>query len=163
MKQMEVQAVQLAKSGNRTRGLMFLKRRKIMEQKLNQLDGMWWNLNLQMDAIRDAANSAAVVDQMKQNAEVLKQQNLATKIEDVEALTDDMADVMGELAAVSDQLAQPISGEVIDDAESEAELDMLLAAAEGANPEQTAAIPAAPAAQVPDANAQLGLLISNFE
>lgn len=104
-----------------------LKRKRMYETQRDQLAGQQFNIDQAAFGIDSAKASVATVAAMKAaNTELKATIKNDLKIDDVDELADDMAELMDEFQEINEALAQNFSTpDDIDEADLEAELDML--------------------------------------
>jgi len=112
------------------KGALFeLKKKKQLENQLQQLQGKKFNLETQISALEDAQMNKQTIAAMQVSAKALKQTVKESDIDQAENLMEDLNEVMDQVTEFNDALSQPM-GQEIDDAELEnelAELDDLAA------------------------------------
>jgi charged multivesicular body protein 5 len=116
-----------AKASLQKRAMDVLKRKKMYESQRDQLAGQQFNIDQAAFGIESAKSTVSTVAAMKAaNVELKRTMKYDLKIEDVEDLADDMAELMDEFneinVAMSTNFSTPND---IDEADLEAELDML--------------------------------------
>ncbi|KAL0224639.1 hypothetical protein RCL1_002551 [Eukaryota sp. TZLM3-RCL] len=92
--------------GNKRSAMSSLKRRKMIEQQLAQLDGTRHNLETQMNALQNCAFQSELVSAFVEGANVLKAVNV--DVEDVHDKIDEARDIMERAQETADALAQPL-------------------------------------------------------
>jgi charged multivesicular body protein 5 len=109
------------------RAMEVLKRKRMYENQRDQLAGQQFNIDQAAFGIDSAKASVATVAAMKAaNAELKSVIKNDLKIDDVDELADDMAELMDEFQEINEALAQNFATpDDIDEADLEAELDML--------------------------------------
>mmetsp|Transcript_8153 Transcript_8153/g.14752 ORF Transcript_8153/g.14752 Transcript_8153/m.14752 type:complete len:231 (-) Transcript_8153:1265-1957(-) len=116
-----------AKKNLQKRAMEVLKRKRMYETQRDQLAGQQFNIDQASFGIESAKASVATVSAMKAASTELKaviKNDL--KIDDVDELADDMAELMDEFQEINEVLAQNFATpDDIDEADLEAELDML--------------------------------------
>lgn len=122
-----------AKSGLQKRAMEVLKRKKMYETQRDQLAGQQFNIDQAAFGIESAKATVSTVAAMKAaNAELKRTMKHELKIEDVDELAEDMAEMMDEFNEINEALATNFSTpNDIDEADLEAELDMLADELEG--------------------------------
>lgn len=148
------------KPTSKQRALQAMKRKKMQEQQRDQLMGTQFNLeNLQFQQ-EQAEITVTAVEAMKAGRDMLQAKAGEMKMDGVDKLTDDLADLQAEMQEISEALAGPALGGMrgMDEADLEAELagveeemaamklagGMGMGSAEPAMPEVGATAPAAP-------------------
>lgn len=116
-----------AKKQIQKRAMDVLKRKRMYETQRDQLMGQQFNIDQASFGIDSAKASVATVAAMKAaNTELKATIKNDLKIDDVDELADDMAELMDEFQEINEALAQNFSTpDDIDEADLEAELDML--------------------------------------
>jgi charged multivesicular body protein 5 len=116
-----------AKKNIQKRAMDVLKRKRMYETQRDQLMGQQFNIDQAAFGIDSAKASVATVAAMKAaNTELKATLKNDLKIDDVDALADDMAELMEEFQEINEVLAQNFATpDDIDEADLEAELDML--------------------------------------
>lgn len=104
-----------------------LKRKKMYETQRDQLAGQQFNIDQAAFGIESAKATVSTVAAMKAaNSELKRTMKLDLKIEDVDELADDMAEMMFEFNEINEALSTNFATpNDIDEADLEAELDML--------------------------------------
>jgi len=116
-----------AKAGLQKRAMEVLKRKKMYESQRDQLAGQQFNIDQAAFGIESAKATVSTVASMKAASSELKRtMKHDLRIEDVDELADDMAELMDEFNEINEMLATNFSTpNDIDEADLEAELDML--------------------------------------
>lgn len=116
-----------AKKNIQKRAMEVLKRKRMYETQRDQLAGQQFNIDQASFGIESAKATVSTVAAMKAaNTELKGVMKNDLKIDDVDELADDMAEMMDEFQEINEALAQNFSTpEDIDEADLEAELDML--------------------------------------
>lgn len=116
-----------AKKNIQKRAMEVLKRKRMYETQRDQLAGQQFNIDQASFGIESAKASVSTVAAMKAaNTELKATIKNDLKIDDVDDLVGDMADLMDEFQEINEALAQNFSTpDDIDEADLEAELDML--------------------------------------
>lgn len=144
----------------KARAMQALKRKKMLEQQRDQLVNTHFNVENMRIQQDQAEINAQTVLAMKEANEKLKQQQKQMGVEDVEKLTDEIADMQAEMKDIQTALAASsslgVGGEeeaedelkalYAEQAQKEAEEAMAILAGGGAAPAPVAPTPAAPAA-----------------
>mmetsp|Transcript_30299 Transcript_30299/g.63830 ORF Transcript_30299/g.63830 Transcript_30299/m.63830 type:complete len:228 (-) Transcript_30299:202-885(-) len=109
------------------RAMEVLKRKRMYETQRDQLAGQQFNIDQAAFGIESAKASVSTVAAMKSaNQELKKTIKNDLKIDDVDELADDMADLMDEFQEINEALSRNFATpDDIDEADLEAELDML--------------------------------------
>ena len=104
-----------------------LKRKKMYETQRDQLAGQQFNIDQAAFGIESAKATVSTVAAMKAaNSELKRTMKHDLKIEDVDELADDMAEMMFEFNEINEALSTNFATpNDIDEADLEAELDML--------------------------------------
>jgi len=105
--------------------MMALKKKKLFEKEQDQLSQSTLNLEQQVAMLEQANMSAATVDVMKVGAAAQKQLQKSLNPDVVEDVMDDIQEVQDDMQEVNDILAQPLGGDVMDDADLEAEFEAI--------------------------------------
>jgi len=116
-----------AKASLQKRAMDVLKRKKMYESQRDQLAGQQFNIDQAAFGIESAKSTVSTVAAMKAaNVELKRTMKHDLKIEDVEELADDMAELMDEFNEINVTMSTNFSTpNDIDEADLEAELDML--------------------------------------
>mmetsp|Transcript_43931 Transcript_43931/g.64549 ORF Transcript_43931/g.64549 Transcript_43931/m.64549 type:complete len:221 (-) Transcript_43931:502-1164(-) len=115
-----------AKQGYQRRAMETLKRKRMYEQQRDQLAGQQFNMEQAAFGIESAKDSISTISAMKNANVQIKQQMKQLNIDQVEDITDDLADMMEDMNEVNDTLARSYGmPNEVDEADLEAELDML--------------------------------------
>jgi charged multivesicular body protein 5 len=109
------------------RALQVLKRKKMYEQQLNQLQGMHFNMERMDFALETIKSTKDQVTAMKGAATTLKGQMAAVNLDELEDMADDISDMLADADEVQQVLGQSFS---LGDDVTEAELDDELSALE---------------------------------
>ena len=157
------EAKKYMKAGQKAKAMQLMKRKKTLEGQLAKYAGMRANLENQKDLLADAALNADIFDEMKKNSETLKQAYGGLDQDQVEEMLDDIEETNQTAQEISDALARPMGGAMVDEDELEDELNGLMEddAEEVAAPSAPQRVPAA-AAVADDDEAELGALMQTF-
>ena len=156
------EAKKYMKAGQKSRAMQCMKRKKNLEGQLAKYAGMRQNLENQKDLLADAALNADIFDEMKKNSETLKQAYGGLDQDQVEEMLDDIEETNQTAQEISDALARPMGGAMVDEDELWDELAGLMedGAEEVAAPSAPQRVPAAAVAD--DDEAELGALMQTF-
>ncbi|CAK9019674.1 unnamed protein product, partial [Durusdinium trenchii] len=111
----------------KARAMQALKRKKLYEQQRDQLVNTQFNVENLAFQQDQAEITAQTVLAMKKATEQLKDQQKRMGVEDVDKLTDDMADIQAEMKDIQAALAAPSALGATGEDEAEAELQALYA------------------------------------
>ena len=116
-----------AKKNIQKRAMEVLKRKRMYEQQRDNMAGQQFNVDQAAFSIESAKATVSTVAAMKSaNTELKRTIKKDLNIDDVEDIADDMAELMEDFNEINEALAQNFSTpEDIDEADLEAELDML--------------------------------------
>ena len=129
-----------------------LKLKQMYEKNLEQLENQQLNLENQISVIESAKTAAEVASAMALSGAALKHLAKATSVEAVDKVMDDIQEATDRMAEVQNALAQPVSGDVLDEDALDAELaelealdtDAELLGEAQAMPQAPKALPVAP-------------------
>ena len=99
-----------------------LKLKQLYERNLEQLENQQLNLENQISVIESAKTAAEVAAAMALSGAALKHLSKATSVEAVDKVMDDIQEATDRMAEVQNALAQPVSGEALDEDALDAEL-----------------------------------------
>jgi len=111
-----------------SRALLVLQKKRMYETQRDQLAGQQFNIDQTTFGIESAKNTITAVTAMKAAHTELKQtmKSGGVKIDDIYDLTDGMEEIMDELNEINEAMGQTYgTPNDIDEAELEAEIDML--------------------------------------
>jgi charged multivesicular body protein 5 len=117
-----------ARESIKKRAMLVLQKKRMYETQRDQLAGQQFNIDQANFGIESAKNTVTAVAAMKAAQSQLRQTltSGAVKVDDVYDLADDMEEIMGELNEINEAMGQMYgTPQDIDEAELEAELDML--------------------------------------
>jgi charged multivesicular body protein 5 len=117
-----------ARESIKKRAMLVLQKKRMYETQRDQLAGQQFNIDQANFGIESAKNTVTAVAAMKAAQTQLRQTltSGAVKVDDVYDLADDMEEIMGELNEINEAMGQMYgTPQDIDEAELEAELDML--------------------------------------
>lgn len=116
-----------AKKQLQKRAMDVLKRKKMYETQRDQLAGQQFNIDQAAFGIESAKSNIQTVAAMKSaNVELKKTLKQDLNIDEVEDMTDDMAELMYDFEEINDALGRNFATpDDLDEADLEAELDML--------------------------------------
>jgi len=116
-----------AKKNIQKRAMEVLKRKRMYEQQRDNMAGQQFNIDQAAFGIESAKSTVETVAAMKiANTELKKTVKNDLNLDDIDDLADDMADMMEDMNEINEGLARNFSTpEDIDEADLEAELDML--------------------------------------
>lgn len=156
------QAKKYANAGQKAKALQCLKYKKSLEARQAKYAGMISNLQNQKDLLADAALNADIFQEMKKNSETLKQAYGGLDQDQVEEMLDEIDETNQAAQEISDALARPMGGAMVDEGELEDELAGLMeeGGEEVAAPSAPQRVPAAAVAD--DDEAELGALMQTF-
>lgn len=110
---------------NRKKALLALKKKKLYEKNLGQLEGSLLTLETQKSAIESSDITAKTVRAMRGGASALKSFNIVHTPESVHETMEDIREHMEDLDEVTNALSQPSFLDIIDEDDLDAELDAL--------------------------------------
>ena len=117
-----------AKSKSRKKdkkGALFeLKKKKMLENQLQSIQGKRINVETQIMALEDAHLNTETLKAMKSSSRALKQTVKESDLEKVDELMEEMNEVMEQVKEMDEAMQQPL-GPIFDDDELQAELDEL--------------------------------------
>jgi hypothetical protein len=99
-----------------------LKLKQLYERNLEQLENQQLNLENQISVIESAKTASEVAAAMALSGAALKHLSKATSVEAVDKVMDDIQEATDRMAEVQNALAQPVSGEALDEDALDAEL-----------------------------------------
>jgi charged multivesicular body protein 4 len=111
---------------NKRAALQALKRKKVYNQKLQQIDGTLTTLECQRDALDSASSNATVFKTMGEAAKALKKAHANMDVDQVHDIMDDISEQHEIANEISDAISNPVGfGNYIDEDELESELAAL--------------------------------------
>lgn len=113
------------KAAMKKKMLPILRRKKQWEAEREKLAGQGFNLDQQHLNLTGMQTTLETVKAMKQTKKVMKKQIKKINVDKVETLKDDIDDIMEDFNEVQDVLGQNYGMDDIDEADLDAELDML--------------------------------------
>jgi len=120
------EAVKFKKAKNNKRAIACLKRKKMIEAQMDNVDNMLQNIVTQKNALENAAFNKEHVGAQRVAMNALKQMNKEITPEKVDELNDEMQELMDDMNQVTSALAHQLdSGVNLDEDELEAELEAL--------------------------------------
>eukprot|EP01117_Protostelium_nocturnum_P004951 TRINITY_DN1793_c0_g1_i1.p1 TRINITY_DN1793_c0_g1~~TRINITY_DN1793_c0_g1_i1.p1 ORF type:complete len:205 (-),score=87.29 TRINITY_DN1793_c0_g1_i1:855-1469(-) len=122
-------ARQLLSQGKKKEALLALKKKKYQTQLLNQTEAQLSNISQMIDSIEFTQLEVKVFEGLKEGNQVLKELQNQMKVEDVEALMDDIADTNETQRQIEEALSGKLSS--VDEDAVLAELEELEALEEG--------------------------------
>lgn len=125
--------------GQKDKALYCLKKKKLQEAQMLQVEGMLNNVQHSLDAIDMARIEASVLESLKQGTRTLQDLQKGMSPEEVEKVMDEAFDAIAVSREVSELLNQQLSEPVMSDDELLAELMGPQKAAEGVDVEDTTA------------------------
>lgn len=106
------------------RGAMFqLKRKKMLQKNLDNLQGMRLNIEQQIMTLESAATTSVVVDSLSTARDEMKNLNKKVNVDNLEDLRDDLDEATADQEDITNILSDPMTGDLEDDDELLAELD----------------------------------------
>jgi len=118
----------MVQKGNKERALLILKRKKVQEKNLQDLEALLDNVLHMVDSIEFAQVQKKVFDDLKHGNEVLKNLNSQFNIEEINLLMDDTAEAIEFQKEVGEALGQQIN--TADEEELLEELEKLSSASQ---------------------------------
>jgi charged multivesicular body protein 4 len=119
-------AVEEARRRNKNkdkRGALFqLKRKKMFEKQIEQLEGKRMNIETQIMALEAQAANKQIFNVMKQGKTALKASIGENDVDEVAEVMDDITEGIAQVDEISAAMSQPIGSDILDDDELEAEL-----------------------------------------
>lgn len=111
---MTKEAAAFLKTGNKNKAVFALRKRKLLEKRLDYIGNQRMNIEVQKNALIQAVDNKYLVNVMKNSNAVLKCEEI--DIDEVEQVVDSAQEQIAQIAEVSDALSRPI-GEVVDEDE----------------------------------------------
>lgn len=108
--------------GQRDKALYCLKKKKLQEAQMLQVEGLLSNVQTSLDAIDMARLEASVLESLKQGTKTLQELQKGMSPEEVEKVMDEAFDAIAVSKEVTELLTQQVSEHVFDDDELLAEL-----------------------------------------
>jgi len=148
----ELQKAKQYGTKNKRQALQHLKKKKRLEQQLEQVDNTLTTIEFQRDALMSAKSNAEVLNTMKTAAGAMKKIHKENDIDNVEDVMADIQEQQDIGAEIADAISRPIDIQGLDMDEDDllAELDELeqeeLDAAMISNPTPMSTLPAVPSA-----------------
>lgn len=139
------EAIDANKAGKKQAALVSLNKHKMYEKEIETNNAMILKLIMQRSTVETSNMNTETFNVMKQANEVVKQQQREWTPEKVADLTDEMHELMGNQAEITDMISAPMGSGMISAADLEAEL----AALEGPIAEPAAAAAVAPLPEFP--------------
>ena len=121
------EAIDANKAGKKQAALVSLNKHKMYEKEIETNNAMILKLIMQRSTVETSNMNTETFNVMKQANEVVKQQQREWTPDKVADLTDEMHELMGNQAEITDMISNPIGSGMI----SAADLDAELAALEG--------------------------------
>lgn len=114
-----------AKARLRQRATRVLQQRKMYEQQKDHIYGAQFNIDQTLYAQETASSTVEMVSAMRSATKVLQKQFKKLKVDDVEDLQDDLADVFQDSVEIQEALGRSYNVDGVTDEELDAELGML--------------------------------------
>lgn len=119
------------KRNNKKSAILEMKKRKMQQKKLDQIQAYQLNLINMVDMLENAATSHQVADAMKVTTNQLKTIQKENNIEEMENLREDIEEAQAKQTEVEDLLAEPMAGTELDEDDLEDEYNSLMGEIEG--------------------------------
>jgi len=114
-----------AQSSLKQRALQILKQKKMYERQRDQMMQQSFNMEQQSFAMTSLQDTVTTVDAMKEGAKAMKKQFKKIDVEQIETLHDELEGLMEDSQEIQEVLGRSYGMEEIDEADLEAELDIL--------------------------------------
>jgi len=111
---------------NKRLALQSLKKKKLYEKQILDLDGMIFNLEQQKITLESATLNVEILNTMKTGATTMKNMSNGMTVDDVDDVVDDVREQMDIANEISEAVSQDFGFNVFDEDELEQELDELL-------------------------------------